>query len=187
MTTTKAENMSTMKAENMTTQNASGKPAGMPPAFGRYRLDVKLFDETMNQLDAFTLTQYVYVAPGQFILRLARKFPDGRQVYYEDRGVIDQRMSISGTTGFGGELHGQAFPNGSVFLKGEGGSASFSMVATVIEHGHARCLRRIEVRKPIGFATAEPLAPGVYYFTTEDYLEEASDDMPPELKQPLKG
>jgi hypothetical protein len=176
-----------MKGENMTTQNASGKPAGAPPAFGRYRLDDKLFDEGMNQVDAFTLRQDVYMAPGGFVLRLTRKLADGRQVQYEDRGRIDDRMSISGSTGFGGELRGQAFPSGSVFLRGEGGTASFIMVATVIAPDHARCLRRIEVRKPARFATAEDLTPGVYYFTTEDYLEEASDEPPPELKEPLKS
>ena len=171
----------------MNTQNASGKQAGAPPAFGRYRLDVRLFDESMNQVDAFTLTQYVYMAPEGFVLRLARTSPDGRLVQYEDRGRIDTRMSISGSSGLGGELRGQAFPNGSVFLRGEGEAASFIMVATVIAPGHARCLRRIEVRKPTPFATAEPLSPGVYYFTTEDYLEEASDVPPPELKEPLKS
>lgn len=156
----------------------------MATAFERYRIEIKLYNEHMKLLDSFNFRQDLLITDTEFAVRLTRMTPDGQIPGYEDRGTIDKNKRITGTTGFGGTLHGQIFPNGSIFLEGKGGNASFVMVATRLAPDRYRCLRRIEANRPSKFGTE--LDSGSYYVTTEDYLEESSNEIPTEMKTPLK-
>ncbi len=138
----------------------------------------------MKELDAFDLRQDLLVEQGVFVVRLTREMPNGQTLQYEDRGTLDAGKSLTGTSGFGGKLRGQLLPNGSIFNQGEEGDASFVMVATKMAPDHYRCFRRIEVRRPTKFGME--LVTGVYYLTTEDFLEESADEPPLEMKVPLK-
>jgi hypothetical protein len=171
-----------MKGKDMTMQNTPDESQ----AFTRYRVDAQLFDEGMNLVEAYTQTQELYIHTDTFAVRTTRELPDGRRMQYEDRGEIGAHNAIVGATGFGGRLRGQVFPNGTVLLHGDGGSASFQMVATRMAPDHYRCLRKIEVRQSASFGAATPLMPGLYYVISDDHLLEASDEPPHEMKQPLR-
>ncbi|WP_326799258.1 hypothetical protein OG946_30975 [Streptomyces sp. NBC_01808] len=139
----------------------------------------------MAPLDTLTVRQDTVLGPDLFVVRLTRRLPDGTIDAYEDRGSMDAHGAVVGTTGFGGTLQGQTLPNGATHLWGEGGAASFTMVATPTAQDHYRCLRRIEVHRPTRFGV--DLVPGVYYMTTEDSLQEVAEDAPAELNTPLNG
>ena len=153
--------------------------------YGRYRIEVKLYDERMNAVDAFDLRQDLLADESVFAVRLTRETLFGKKAQYEDRGSVNETKAVTGTSGFGGQLSGQLLPNGSLFLRGDGGDASFVLVATKTADDHYRCFRRIEVRKATTFGTE--LTPGLYFMTTEDFLEESADKPPPEMKAPLKS
>lgn len=46
--------------------------------YGRYRIEITLYDERMNPPDAFTLRQDLPAGEGVFAIRLTREMPDGQ-------------------------------------------------------------------------------------------------------------
>lgn len=152
-------------------------PYGGMSAYSLWEIDVKLFDGLMQQIDAFTSRQDLWITPDQFVVRLTRS-GDNNYPPYEDRGAVKGGARIAGPSGFGGTLAGALLKNNGVFLDGVGGSADTILVATQTGPDHFRCFRRFEVREPISLWGTE-VEPGTYYATTEDQLLSQADEPPP--------
>ena len=129
----------------------------------------------------------LWLEPPNIAVRRTRTLDDGGTIRYEDRGTVDQNLNITGKDGYGGDWTGRAFPaDGTFYLEGNNGSASFKMTSWTLEPGkEERCMRVVDVHEPTAFLTEEPLAPGRYYVRTFDHLREVSTDVPDELKEPL--
>ena len=160
---------------------------GPPPAYQKWRVMNKLFDKDMNLLDEFEDTQETVIIPPNITVRRTRELPDGGKVVYQDSGTLNQQFQISGNTGYGGDWHGQLFMDGWVYTYGTGGKAAFQMVNTRL---HDRddgseagcCLRIVDVNEPVQLLTPDPVDPGRYYLTTEEYVTSHSDDVPESMK-----
>jgi len=165
----------------------SRAPQGPPPAYQKWRVTDKLYDENMNLIDEFEDTQETVIIPPNITVRRTRTLPDGEQVVYEDKGTVNQSFQISGKTGYGGDWHGQLFMDGWVYTYGTGGKAEFQMVNTRLHNRNdgneaGCCLRIVDVKEPVQVLTAEPLEPGRYFLTTEEYVISHSDEVPASMK-----
>ena len=152
-------------------------------AYGRYDLQVKLWDGGMNEIDSFPIRQDLWVGPDTFVVRLTRD-RDGTPVRYEDRGAVDGHGHIAGPSGYGGTIDGQLMKNGSVFLHATGGEADFVMLATQTGPDRYRCFRRLDVKEPTRVFGTD-VGAGVYYVTTEDQLVASADEPPADVREPL--
>ena len=164
------------------TDNRPAEYGGMP-SYSRWEIDVRMFGAAMDEIDAFTTRQDLWIGEGQFVVRLTRD-RDGETSRFEDRGAVDAYGLIQGASGFGGGLFGALLPNNSVFLEGRGGDADFVLVATQTGKDHYRCFRRFEVHRPIALWGTR-VAAGTYYVTTEDQIIETADQPPADVRIPL--
>ena len=166
------------------TDHAPASDGGMS-AYTGWEIDVRMYDGSMNQIDAFTCKQDLWMGEGKFVVRLTRDDAGGL-TNFEDRGDMDAHGAINGDSGFGGKLTGQAFPNNTAFLEGKGGSVDFIMLATRTGAEHYRCFRRFEAHKPVKLWGTDVRA-GTYYITTEDQLHESADTPPDCVRRPLEA
>ena len=81
-------------------------PDGNMSAYGLWEIDVRMFDADVRQIDVFTCRQDLWASADQFVVRLTR-VGDGPATKYENRGAVTNGASISGRSGFGGELKGR--------------------------------------------------------------------------------
>jgi len=163
------------------TDNSPAAYGGMA-SYGRWEIDVRLFDSAMQEIDKFTCRQDLWISEKQFALRLTRQ--DDPSSPYEDRGDVDQGHRIKGVSGFGGVLGGALTENNGVFLEGTGGSADFILVATQTGEKHFRCFRRF-IAHQSGKIWGTEVTAGTYFATTEDQLLETSIEPPAEMRQAL--
>jgi hypothetical protein len=173
----------------MTQQDVQGRDAatGPPPPYSVWKVDTSIYDEQMNLVDQFTDTQELWISPPNFAVRRTRDLDGGGKVVYEDRGTMNERLSMSGTDGFGGSYRGQMFPDGQVYAQGTGGNADFTIISTPQSDTEAWCMRTIDVRTATPWLTPQDLAPGRYYVTTVDRFERASEDVPETMTKPVNG
>lgn len=164
------------------TDNKPAEYGGMS-AYSRWEIDVRMFDASMAEIDAFTTRQDLWIGEGQFVVRLTRDH-DGETSRFEDRGAVDAHGLIKGTSGFGGALTGTLLPNNGVFLEGKGGDVDFVLVATQTGKDHYRCFRRFEAHRPVELWGTR-VAAGTYYITTEDQIVETADQPPADVREPL--
>ena len=155
-------------------------PAGGMKRYGRWTIDLRMFDASINEIDSFTCRQDLWTGEEEFAVRLTRE-NDGSQ--FEDRGAVKGKV-IDGASGFGGKLTGRLLQNNGVFLEGKGGSVDFVLVATQTGPDHFRCFRRFEVKAKTKLWGTE-VSPGTCFITTEDQLLEDADEPPAELLTPL--
>lgn len=160
-------------------------PDGQMPTFSCWEIDVRMYDDSGKQVDAFTCRQdlWVGVEDKQFVVRLTRKDDAGAQ--YEERAALDDAFGIKGNGWFGGTLDGKLTKSNAFFLEGKGDSTDFMLVATQTGPKHYRCFRRFHVKQP-GKLWGTQVSPGTYYVTTEDQMLEGSEQPPAELRTPLK-
>ena len=160
------------------------KPAeyGGLSSYGRWEIDVRMFNAAMGEIDAFTTRQDLWIGEGQFVVRLTRDGDGGSA--YEDRGAVDASGRIAGGTGFGGRLTGALLVNNGVFLEGKGGSVDFVLVATQTGPDHYRCFRRFDAHRPVVLWGTQVPA-GTYYIITEDQLLDQADQPPADVRAPL--
>lgn len=162
------------------TEHSPARYGGMS-SYSLWEIDVRLFDSSMREIDAWTCRQDLWITDKQFAVRLTR--PDSASPPYEDRGEVSGGATINGTSGFGGKLTGVLLKNNGTFLDGRGGSADTLMVATQTGEDHYRCFRKFEVREPISLWGTD-VAPGTYYATTEDQITNTSDEPPADMRAP---
>ncbi len=162
------------------TEHAPAQPRE-PQPYTCWEIDVRLFDDRMQEIDAFSCRQDVYAAPDQFFVRLTRT--DGKGVY-EDRGAMKDATTAEGKSGFGGRFTARVFQNGALFTQGTGGDADFIMLATPTGPDHVRCFRRFEVGQPTTL-WGKQVEAGIYFCTTEDQMVETRPKPPAELMEPL--
>ena len=161
-------------------QNAPAQPAD-PQPYGCWEIDVRLFDESMTEIDAFTCRQDTFAGADEFFVRLTRK-DDG--AVYEDRGARRSEHLFEGASGFGGKFSVHTLENGGFFSQGVGGDVEFIMVAALTGPDHARYFRKFEVMKPT-VLWGKSVGVGTYFATTEDQLVKTAKVAPAELMRPL--
>ena len=164
------------------TDHAPAPPGGMKP-YTLWEIDVRLFDDGNEEIGKLSCRQELWVGDGTFVVRL---IPLGKNNYapYEDRGAVDKRGVITGTSGMGGKLKGRLLQNNGVFLQGKGGAADYILVATQTGPDHFRCYRTFDFHQAMNFWGID-FKVGTYFFTTEDQLLQSADQPPAELKAPL--
>ena len=164
------------------TDHAPAPPGGLKP-YTLWEIDVRLFNDDQVEIAKLSCRQDLWVGEGQFAVRLT---PLGKNNYppYEDRGAVNARGVINGTSGFGGRLKGRLLQNNGVFLQGSGGVADYILVATQTGPDHFRCYRNFEFHQAMNFWGID-FRPGTYFFTTEDQLLQSADQPPAELRTPL--
>jgi hypothetical protein len=165
------------------TDHAPAPPGGLKP-YTLWEIDVRMFNDDMVEIAAFSCRQDLWVGEGQFAVRLTPLKKDGKDYApYEDRGDVDKRGVITGVSGMGGKLKGRLLQNNGVFLQGKGGAADYLLVATQTGPEHYRCYRQFEFHQSMTFWGID-FHPGAYFFTTEDQIIEQSDQPPPEMRTP---
>ena len=164
----------------LATDHAPAQPSD-PQPYGRWQIDVRLFDSHMTEVDAFTCRQDTFAGADEFFVRLTR---EDNGALYEDRGKRRDGHYFEGTNGFGGDFVVHTLENGGFYSKGAGESVDFIMVAALTGPDHARCFRKFEVKAPMTLWGASVEA-GTYYATTEDQLVETAAQPPAELTRPL--